>query len=109
MVLGLNSDASVKKLKGKDRPINSQEDRAELLASLKSVDYVVIFDDLTANKFLEEVKPDIYTKGGDYSTEEMEKWPEYALAKDLGTEIVLIDFVKGKSSTDLISKGAASD
>lgn len=108
LVLGLNSDSSVKELKGESRPINNQQDRAELLAELMAVDYVVIFDELTATNFLKAVKPDYYTKGGDYTQEALEKWPEYKTAKELGIEIVTLPFVQGKSSSDLIEKGVAS-
>lgn len=109
LVVGLNSDTSVKQLKGKDRPLNNETNRAKLLSELRSVDYVVIFDDLNAINFLETVKPDIYTKGADYTTDNcavtnQEKWPEYQLAKKMGIEVVLIDFVKGHSSTKIIEQ-----
>ena len=104
LVVGLNSDASVKRLKGESRPINNQNDRARMLLGLKPVDFVVIFDEDTAEEFLRKVKPDVYTKGGDYSPEELEKWPEYAVAKEIACKIELIDFVDGKSSTKIIEK-----
>ena len=66
LVVGMNSDNSVRELKGSGRPINNQEDRAVMLAALKPVDYVVIFDELEASNFLKAVCPDIYTKGADY-------------------------------------------
>ena len=80
LVVGLNSDKSVKRLKGESRPINNQDDRAEMLLALKPVDFVVIFDEDTAEEFLKSIKPSIYTKGGDYSPSELEKWPEYHVA-----------------------------
>ena len=104
LVVGLNSDTSVKRLKGDERPINSQCDRAEMLLGLKPVDYVVIFDEDTACDFLRKVEPDVYTKGGDYSPEELENWPEYAVAQEIACKIELIDFVDGKSSTKIINK-----
>jgi rfaE bifunctional protein nucleotidyltransferase chain/domain len=104
LVVGLNSDASVKRLKGESRPVNNQDDRKELLLGLEAVDFVVIFEEDTAVEFLKSVKPDIYTKGGDYSPEELEKWPEYAVAKEIACKIELIDFVDGKSSTNIIEK-----
>ena len=104
LVVGLNSDASVKRLKGESRPINNQEDRARMLLGLKPVDYVVIFEEDTAEEFLNYVKPDIYTKGGDYSPEDLEKWPEYAVAKEIACKIELISFVDGKSSTKIIDQ-----
>lgn len=104
LVVGLNSDASVKRLKGESRPINNQDDRAEMLLGLKAVDYVVIFEEDTAEEFLKTVKPSIYTKGGDYSPSELENWPEYAVAKEIACKIELINFVDGKSSTNIINK-----
>jgi D-glycero-beta-D-manno-heptose 1-phosphate adenylyltransferase len=102
LVVGLNSDSSVKQLKGDTRPINKEQDRQELLLGLKPVDAVVVFDELTASSFLEQIKPDIYTKGGDYSQEDIKNWPEYKTAQELGCKIKLIDFVNGKSSTKII-------
>lgn len=104
LVIGLNSDSSIKNLKGSSRPINNQDDRKEMLLGLKPVDQVIIFDELDACEFLRKVKPDIYTKGGDYSQEELENWPEYKVAHELGCKIELIDFVNGKSSTKIIEK-----
>lgn len=107
LIVGLNSDKSVRQLKGEidgiARPVNNELDRAELLAELKSVDYVVIFEEIDAVNFLKTVKPDFYTKGGDYSQDELEKWPEYKIAQEIGAKIVLVDFVKGKSSTKIIN------
>jgi D-glycero-beta-D-manno-heptose 1-phosphate adenylyltransferase len=104
LVVGLNSDESVKRLKGKDRPINSQEDRAEMLLALKSVDYVVIFEEDTAVEFLKLIKPSIYTKGGDYSPSDLKNWPEYHAACEIACKIELISFVDGKSSTNIINQ-----
>lgn len=104
LIVAINADTSVKELKGNDRPINNESDRAELLAALKSVDYVIIFEDLTAVNLLKEIQPDFYTKGGDYSQDHLEKWPEYQVAKELGIEVVLIDMVEGKSTTNMIAK-----
>lgn len=102
LIVGLNSDVSVKTLKGPSRPINSELDRAEVLVGLKMVDYVVIFHELDAVNFLKAVKPDYYTKGGDYSAEELHKWPEYLAAQELDCKIVLVDFVKGKSTSNIL-------
>lgn len=104
LVVGLNSDTSVKGLKGPSRPINNESDRQELLLGLKPVDHVIIFEESTAVNFLEQVKPDIYTKGGDYSKDEIENWPEYLTAQKLDCKIVLVDFVEGKSSTKIIEQ-----
>lgn len=104
LIVGLNSDKSVKRLKGESRPINNEQDRAELLLGLKPVDYVVIFEEDTAEEFLRTVKPSIYTKGGDYSAEDLEKWPEYHVAKEIACKIELINFIDGKSSSKIINK-----
>lgn len=106
LVVALNSDQSTKALKGDSRPINKQDDRAELLAQLKPVDYVVIFDELDACNIMNIIKPDIYTKGGDYTESELEKWPEYQTAKSIAAKIEIINFVAGKSSTNIINKSA---
>ncbi len=105
LIVGINSDSSVRKLKGKDRPINSESDRAELLAALKPVDYVVIFDELDASNFLREVKPDTYTKGGDYNPSDL---PEYSAVQEIGAKIEIIDLVEGKSTTAMVSKLATN-
>ena len=78
LVVCLNSDDSVKKLKGPSRPLNSEDDRAEVLAALSSVDYVVIFEQDTPSEILEQIKPHIHVKGGDYSEETL---PESAVIK----------------------------
>lgn len=104
LIVGVNADASVKKLKGESRPINSELERAELLAALRPVDYVIIFSELDANNLLKTVKPNFYTKGGDYSPEDLKNWPEYNTALELGCKIVLVDFVQGKSSTKILGK-----
>ena len=101
LVLGLNSDVSVKKLKGVNRPINNENDRAEVLSALKAIDYVVIFDEETAENIVDEVKPDIYAKGGDYSIETL---PEAKIVAKHGGKTVLVPLVEGKSSTNIINK-----
>jgi glycerol-3-phosphate cytidylyltransferase len=104
LVVGINSDASVKALKGNNRPINNQDDRAELVCGLKPVDYIIVFNELDACNFLEKVKPHIYTKGGDYSTDELKKWPEHKTAEQLGCKIEIINLVEGKSSSNTINQ-----
>ena len=101
LVLGLNSDASVRRLKGESRPINEEEDRAEVLAGLAAVDYVVIFDEPTAEPLVELLKPDVYVKGGDYTVERL---PEARIVASYGGETVLIPEVPGRSSTNMIKK-----
>ncbi len=101
LIVGLNSDSSVKKLKGESRPINNESDRAEVLCALKSVDYVIVFDELSPCNLLKELKPDIYTKGADYNLETL---PETKCAKENNIEIKFIDLVEGKSTTKIIEK-----
>lgn len=101
LIVGLNSDASVRKLKGPERPINSEDDRAEILASLDCVDYVSIFDENTADEFLKLVKPNIYVKGGDYKPREL---PEAPTVEALGGEVRILQHVEGKSTTNIIGK-----
>lgn len=97
LVLGLNSDASVKRLKGKERPINNQDDRAFILSGLKAVDYVVIFDEDTPYELIKEVRPDILTKGADYHGKEV-------VGSDIAKDVRLIEFTDGCSTTNLIQK-----
>ena len=106
LVLGLNSDASVRRLKGESRPINGEEDRAEVLAGLAAVDYVFIFDEPTAEPLVELLKPDVYVKGGDYTVERL---PEARIVASYGGETVLIPEVPGRSSTNMIKKIRETD
>ena len=101
LILGLNSDCSVKSLKGSNRPINNESDRAEVLSALKAIDYVVIFDEKTAENIVGEVKPDVYAKGGDYSIDTL---PEAKIVAEHGGKTVLLQLVDGKSSTNIINK-----
>lgn len=101
LVLCLNSDDSVKRLKGPSRPLNSEEDRAEVLSSLVSVDYVVIFEEDTPSNILEQIKPNIHVKGGDYSEESL---PEAKVVKKGGGMVKFIPLVEGRSTTKLINK-----
>lgn len=101
LVLGLNSDTSVQALKGPTRPINSQADRAEVLSGLEAVDHIVIFDEITAERVVAAVKPDIYAKGGDYLAEDL---PEAKIVREYGGEVVLLPEVKGRSSSKMIEK-----
>ena len=97
----LNSDKSVKSIKGPTRPINNENDRAELLSALKYVDYVVLFDEDSPRDLLDEIKPDVYTKGADYT---METLPEADIMRKNGTRVEFIKFVEGKSTTNVIKK-----
>lgn len=106
MIVCLNSDVSVKKIKGPDRPINNENDRAEILCALECVDYVVMFDESSPENLLCEIKPDVHTKGADYTLETL---PEAKSIMANGGRIEFISFVEGKSTTNVIKKiGAQS-
>ncbi len=104
LVLGLNTDASVKRLKGADRPINNQEERAEVLSSLGFIDYIVFFDESTPENLVRELKPDIHVKGGDYDPNNYEKMPEAKIVHSYGGQVRTINVVEGKSTSKIISK-----
>ncbi len=102
LVVGVNSDASVKMLgKGDDRPINSEADRQALLAALASVDLVVIFSEQTPVQLIERIHPDIYVKGGDYDIDTLE---ETRVVKTWGGKAVAIPFIYERSTTTLLGK-----
>ena len=97
----LNSDKSVRSIKGPSRPINNENDRAEILSALRCVDYVVMFDEDSPRNLLDEIKPDVYTKGGDYTIETL---PEADIMRKNNTRVEFISFVEGKSTTNIIEK-----
>ena len=97
LIVGLNSDQSVRALKGESRPVNSQEDRALILASLEVVDYVVIFDETTPYELIKAIKPHLLVKGGDYKDKAI-------VGEDLVEEFKLVKFIEGKSTTKTIEK-----
>ena len=101
LFIGLNSDSSVKRLKGESRPINNELDRAELLSELGFVDYVVIFEEDTPENLLDEIKPNVYTKGADYAIETL---PEAKVVMKNGGRVEFINLVEGKSTTSVIKK-----
>ena len=101
LIVGLNTDNSVKKLKGENRPVNNELDRAEVLLALKSVDEVVFFDEQTAENLISEIKPDIYVKGGDYTLETL---PEAKIVQSYGGEVKFVQLVAGRSTTNIIKK-----
>ena len=103
LLVGVNGDEAVHQLKGPDRPVNDEYDRAAVLAALESVDAVCIFADSTATRFLAAAQPDIYVKGGDYTLETLNR-DERQTVEQAGGRIVLIPFVPGKSTTALLKK-----
>lgn len=96
----LNSDKSVKLIKGEGRPINNENDRAEILCALACVDYVVLFDESSPRDLIAEIKPDVHTKGADYSIDTL---PEADVIIKNGGRIEFIEFVEGKSTTNTIN------
>lgn len=101
LIIMLNSDISVKSIKGENRPINSELDRAEILSALSCVDYVVLFDEKSPARLLENIKPNVYTKGADYTIETL---PEREIVLKNNIRVEFIEFVDGKSTTNVIKK-----
>ena len=101
LVVGINSDSSVKKIKGKNRPINPESERAEILAALDCLDIVSIFSEDTAEKFLEILKPDIYVKGKEYDIDNL---PEAKIVQKYGGKAIKIPMVPGFSTTNTIER-----
>ena len=101
LIVMLNSDVSVQSIKGPDRPINCEEDRAEILSSLSCVDYVVLFDERSPSNLLESIKPNVYTKGADYTLETL---PERDIVSRNNIRVEFIEFVEGRSTTNVIKK-----
>ena len=101
LIVALNDDASVRRLKGATRPVNRVEDRAQVLAGLASVDLVVPFADDTPERLIERVRPDVFVKGGDYTEAEL---PEAALVRRLGGEITLVPIIRDLSTTRIIAR-----
>lgn len=103
LLVGVDSDASVRSLKGPSRPVNGQEDRARLVAALEAVSAVCIFEGIGALGFLKRAKPDVYVKGGDYKLETLLA-EEREFLQESNTRIVFSPMVAGKSTTGLIKK-----
>jgi len=101
LVVGLNSDDSVRRLKGQKRPYVNEEERAEMLLGLKPIDYVIVFDEDTPIELLEEIKPTIHVKGGDYKKEEL---PETKIVEENDGIVKILSLSQGKSSTNIIKK-----
>jgi D-glycero-beta-D-manno-heptose 1-phosphate adenylyltransferase len=101
LVVAINSDASVQAIKGPTRPILPQSDRAELVAALRAVDYVVIFDESTVTPLLELLKPDVHCKGTDYTVDTV---PERETVRAYGGRIAIVGDPKDHSTTDLLSR-----
>lgn len=101
LVVGLNSDASVCELKGIGRPLNSQDDRAEVMAALEAVDHVIIFAEKRVSHLLRQIRPQVYAKGGDYTVDSLD--PEEVIAlKEINARIEILPLVPGKSTSKLV-------
>ena len=103
LLVALNSDCSVRALKGSERPLRNEKDRATMLAALESVDYVVVFRETTAEKILKAVRPDIYVKGGDYTPESLHRG-EVTAVQDKGGRIRILPKLEGHSTTNFLRK-----
>jgi rfaE bifunctional protein nucleotidyltransferase chain/domain len=101
LIVAVNSDASVTRLKGPERPVNPVEDRAAVLAALGCVDHVVVFEEDNPANLIALVRPDVYVKGGDYRPELI---PEAPLVRELGGEVLTLDYVPDRSTSELISR-----
>ena len=101
LIIGLNSDSSVKKIKGHSRPALDQESRALTLAAFSFVNNIVLFDEETPYKLIKQISPDILVKGGDYKPEEI---VGYDIVKDNGGEVKILDFIEGYSTSGIIER-----
>jgi len=99
LVVGVNSDSSASRLKGPGRPILDERARAELVAALRDVDFVVLFEELNVEKLLEELRPDVHAKGTDYTVETV---PERGAAERLGIRVAIVGDPKGHSTRDML-------
>jgi rfaE bifunctional protein nucleotidyltransferase chain/domain len=101
LVVGLNGDASVRELKGIGRPLNSQDDRAEVMAALEAVDHVIIFAEKRVDILLQQVRPQVYAKGGDYTVDSLD-FAEVTALKEINARIEILPLVPGKSTSKLV-------
>jgi rfaE bifunctional protein nucleotidyltransferase chain/domain len=103
LIVAVNSDASVRELKGPDRPLNGELDRAEVLSALRCVDHVTVFTGKRVTAVIRALQPAIYAKGGDYTVETLDPGERSAL-EEAGTEIRLLSLVPGRSTTSLLER-----
>jgi D-beta-D-heptose 7-phosphate kinase/D-beta-D-heptose 1-phosphate adenosyltransferase len=101
LIVGVNSDASVRRLKGETRPINNQADRVAVLAALEAVDHVVLFDEDTPERLISQIRPDVHVKGSDYT---IDRLPEARIVQSYGGKVVILPLVEGKSTTAIVRK-----
>jgi rfaE bifunctional protein nucleotidyltransferase chain/domain len=107
LVVAVNGDVSVRTLKGPSRPVNSEMDRAEVLAALGCVDFVTIFHTARVTEVIRAIRPQVYAKGGDYTLDRLDPDERKAL-EEVGTDIKLLEFVDGRSTTSILEKISAS-
>ncbi|HEY8899651.1 MAG TPA: adenylyltransferase/cytidyltransferase family protein [Chthoniobacterales bacterium] len=105
LAIAINSDASVRALKGPSRPVNCTEDRARVLSALRAVDYVTVYDTQRATGVIRAIRPALYAKGGDYTLETLDA-EERAALEEAGTEIHLLPLVPGRSTTAIIARAS---
>ncbi|HYO50460.1 MAG TPA: adenylyltransferase/cytidyltransferase family protein [Chloroflexia bacterium] len=103
LVVGINSDESVRGYKGQGRPVVPQEERVEVVASLRCVDYAVVFNEPTAVRLVEKLRPEVYAKGGDYQAGG-KPLPEVAAVEAYGGEVAILPFVQGHSASEFIRR-----
>jgi len=103
LVVGINDDETVRDLKGVGRPINHIEDRVKILSSIRYVDLVVIFHEISASRFLEVIKPDVYVKGGDYSLDDLPECEQAVLEENV-LDIQILPELTGRSTTNIIQR-----
>ncbi|MCF6314643.1 MAG: phosphoribosylglycinamide formyltransferase [Verrucomicrobiales bacterium] len=108
LVVAVNADASVRALKGEGRPVHSAEDRAEILCALRAVDRVVVFDQARVTGVIEELRPQVYAKGGDYTVESLND-EERAALQEVGAEICILSLLEGRSTSETLKKLAVTD
>ena len=102
LIVGINTDASVRKLnKGPNRPVNTEADRAVVLSSLRFVDGVLLFDEQTPERLIQELKPDVHVKGGDYKEQDL---PEAKIVRAYGGEVVILPLLEGRSTTGILQR-----
>ncbi len=101
LVVGINTDASVKKLKGPTRPIQNENDRAEILAALKAVDHTILFDEETPINLIQQIRPDYLVKGGDWAIQQIVGWN---FVQSYGGMVESLQFINDRSTTQIIEK-----
>jgi len=97
VIVGLNSDSSIRQLKGEKRPVNSLRDRVEVLSAISYVDYIIVFNELTPYNLIKELKPDFLVKGGDYKVKDV-------VGKEFAKKVVIVSLLKNHSTTNIIEK-----